>query len=204
MTYKNFSENRIDKINSLVKVLAFGWAVTAVTAGVLFAGSNASAGSDSLELRRLSILDEKGVARIVIGAPKPDPQINGTRYKRRSPSNGIQFNDKNGDEIGGIGALSDGSKTFCFDGKAGTSVHERICMYVLTNGRTGFLVNDENGKERARMELTSSDGGSEFALSDGEGRARVKIGVGADGTPSIETYDKNGKILRQGITQKDD
>lgn len=189
------TEARVKRLESIVKALALGWMFSAIAAGAYLLNPSVNAGSETLELRRLSIVDEKGVPRIVLGAPQPDPQINGKRYKRRSPSHGIQFNDQNGDENGGIGTLDDGSKTFCFDAKQGDLPHERICAFVFADGKTGFLVKDENGTGRASLGLSSAAGQTDLTLSDKDGKPRISLRVEPDGTPRFDMFDKDGKVL---------
>ena len=83
----------------------------ALGAAVILTISAATPGrtSDVLKVRKLIIEDEESVERIVIAAPVPDPLVQGKRIPRRSAANGIQINDSNGNERGGIVMLDDGS-----------------------------------------------------------------------------------------------
>jgi len=62
---------------------------------------------ESLTVKRLAVVDEKGKERVVISAPLPDPMINGKREKRDSPVSGILIYDPKGNERGGY-VTSDG------------------------------------------------------------------------------------------------
>jgi hypothetical protein len=53
-----------------------------------------------LALRRLAIVDEKGVERVIIATPAPDPIVSGKRLKRNGAVSGILINDRDGNERG--------------------------------------------------------------------------------------------------------
>jgi hypothetical protein len=54
-----------------------------------------------LVLRRLAIVDEKGVERVLIAAPAPDPIVGGKRFKRNGAVSGMLIYDRDGNERGG-------------------------------------------------------------------------------------------------------
>jgi hypothetical protein len=62
-----------------------------------------------LTLRRLTIVDEKGVQRVVIAAPAPDPIVQGKREKRQGEIAGILIYDKDGNERAGYATANDPS-----------------------------------------------------------------------------------------------
>ena len=57
--------------------------------------------SSELALRRLAIVDDKGIERVIIAAPVPDPIVAGKRVKRAGAVSGIVINDRDGNERGG-------------------------------------------------------------------------------------------------------
>ncbi len=57
--------------------------------------------SEALTVKRLTVVDEKGVERVVIAAPLPDPIVMGKRVKRDGPASGILIYDPKGNERGG-------------------------------------------------------------------------------------------------------
>jgi hypothetical protein len=57
--------------------------------------------SDSLTVRRLAVVDEKGIERVIIAAPLPDPMVQGKRIKREGAISGILIQDPKGNERGG-------------------------------------------------------------------------------------------------------
>jgi hypothetical protein len=142
----------------------------------------------NLRARQLTIIDEKGTERIYIGSPVPDPLMGGKRQKRRVPSTGVILNDPDGNETAGFGVLDDGTKTMCIDHKG----YERICTYFLPGGRSGFLVEDENQKDRVALGLNEA-GQSELLLNDGSGTSRARLRVDKDGTTRLELTDEKGR-----------
>ena len=55
---------------------------------------------DSLTVKRLAVVDEKGTERVIIAAPLPDPMVQGKRTPRAGPIAGILIQDPNGNERG--------------------------------------------------------------------------------------------------------
>jgi len=55
---------------------------------------------DSLTVKRLAVVDEKGIERVIIAAPLPDPMVQGKRVKRAGSISGILIQDPNGNERG--------------------------------------------------------------------------------------------------------
>jgi hypothetical protein len=54
-----------------------------------------------MTLRRLNIVDQKGVARVIIAAPAPDPVVGGTQHHRDGTVSGVIIADATGTERGG-------------------------------------------------------------------------------------------------------
>jgi hypothetical protein len=100
---------RMSQLKNYVVVLTFLWAGTI---GVWFMTTTSSnvaraAKPESLTVKRLAVIDDKGTERVVISAPLPEPMINGKREKRDSPVSGILIYDPKGNERGGY-VTSDG------------------------------------------------------------------------------------------------
>lgn len=126
--------------------------------------------SDTVKTRAVSIVDKNGVARIVLGAPVPNPAVNGKAEERRSPANGIAFNDANGNERGGIGMLDDGSMNLCFD----DAKTERNCLFLSPKLGNGLVLNDGNGNGRALIYLDQTSN-PHLMLVDDHGRPLVSL-----------------------------
>jgi hypothetical protein len=69
-----------------------------------------------------------------LGAPLPNPVVDGKTKVRRSPATGIIFNDSAGNERGGIGMLDDGSMNLCFD----DAKTERNCLFFMPKFGNGI------------------------------------------------------------------
>ena len=136
---------------------------------------------DRLRVRSLAVVDEHGAERVLIAAPLPNPVSGGKQSPRRSPAYGIQFNDKNGNEFGGITIADDGALVHCFDWAQG----EATCMFAMPSGEAGFEVSAAQGKTRGQL-LLSPNGDMSLILKDAEQRTRMQFRVSADGKASSE------------------
>jgi hypothetical protein len=125
---------------------------------------------DVLRARRLIIVDDKGVERVVIGAPLPDPVVNGKRVKRSGVVSGMIVLDAKGNERGGFStADASGEVLFALDSE--------------TQQETLFLVNPK--------------GGSHFSIFDGN-RNLVRMGV-LDGRPTLVVREKGVTLFEQPV-----
>jgi hypothetical protein len=101
-------DRRISQLKNYVVALALLWAGTT---GVWLMKTSPyvarAAQLESLTVKRLAVIDEKGTERVLISAPLPEPMINGKRGKRDSPVSGMLIFDPQGNERGGY-VTSDG------------------------------------------------------------------------------------------------
>jgi hypothetical protein len=125
---------------------------------------------ESLKTHALSIVDSNGVVRFVLGAPVPNPVVDGKTKERRSPATGIIFNDAAGNERGGIGMLDDGSMNLCFD----DAKAERNCLFFTPQFGNGIVFNDASGESRAILYL-DTNGAPHFLLRDEQGHPLVSL-----------------------------
>ena len=92
--------NRIERLERRFKLVTS--AFLAIIAIIVFAGWKAqSTSSEVLRVRQITIVDENGKERVWIGAPVPDPIVQGERRKRSSPVSGIILLDAKGNERSG-------------------------------------------------------------------------------------------------------
>jgi hypothetical protein len=120
---------------------------------------------ENFKTHGLSIVDSRGVVRLILGAPVPNPVEEGKTYERRSPGTGIIFNDAAGNERGGMGMLDpwqhesllrrcqSRTQLPVFVPKLGNGValndargETRAILYLDTNGAPHFLLKDEQGR----------------------------------------------------------
>jgi hypothetical protein len=86
-----------ERVRALTIVLLAG--VVAVTVG---AWQASPAQLEVLRVRQITIVDANGTDRVWIGAPVPDPIVQGKRLKRAGPASGIILLDAKGNERGGL------------------------------------------------------------------------------------------------------
>lgn len=158
-------------------------------ASVPRASSAQSAPSGILRVRGIIVEDEAGRARIVLGAPVPDP----SEGRRRSASVGLVINDPEGIERFGLGLTEDGSVGMGFDAPPGTGDprnRERINLGANADGTAFFrfvdgrtlvpfrLYTDE--ENRAWIEFL------EFEFADGAPRQVTRRRLGFSGWDTIQ------------------
>lgn len=104
----------------------------------------ADSSPQSLTVKRLAVVDDKGVERVVIAAPLPDPIVHGKRFKREGVISGILIYDPKGDERGGY-VTNDGENSGAFltldseDGQVFTA-------YANASGKDGASVTLQSDK----------------------------------------------------------
>jgi hypothetical protein len=169
MLTEDESRLMLDNLNNRISRLERRWnlGVLACLLGVglvLLTGwkPQPESAEENLRVHQLTVVDNKGTARVVLGAPLPDPMMGGKVQKRRSPFTGLLLNDVDGNERGGVGTLDDGTMTLCFDSNG----RERVCVFTLPKGLTGLMVNDD------------------------QGRTRSQVVVGPEGRPFLEMFDE--------------
>jgi hypothetical protein len=92
---------RIERLERRLKLVSVAFVLTLV--GLAVGGLRAQrAVSDDLRVRRITVVDEKGTERIWIGAPVPDPIVQGKRGKRTGTISGMILLDANGNERAGF------------------------------------------------------------------------------------------------------
>jgi len=122
----------------------------------------AAQANEVLRVRGLIVVDEKGVERVRIGAPLPDPMMFGRRISRGGSVSGILLSDANGMERSGYVTDNDYGNVF-------------FTLDSTTRGQHVLFVSDPNGGATLRMldrgtnginslSLEASDDGPSFKL----------------------------------------
>jgi hypothetical protein len=175
-----------------------------MTAGVVLRAHSAADdnhGSQQFETvsaRTLRIVDEQGHARFVIGAPLPNPVVQGKELPRSSPVVGIQFLDPNGNETGGLAIIDRvQGAALCFDYSGG----EAMC-FTKARDYKGITLLDPPAPGgqlgvagNSRAELSLDKGMPRLALSDKNGKDRLVLTIDNKDNPVIQTLDANGKPM---------
>ena len=113
---------------------------------------------DVLTVRGLVVVDDKGVERVRIGAPLPDPVVNGRRVPRQGVVSGMLIYDADGDERGG---------------------------YVTEEHGDAMLTLDAKGRQQTIF-IANRDGGANLSVWSGNNRNDNYVSVQAVPNPLIE------------------
>jgi hypothetical protein len=123
-----------------------------------------------LTVRGLVVVDERGVERVRVGAPLPDPIVQGKRVPRQGVVSGILIFDADGDERGG---------------------------YVTEAQGDAFLTLDSK-KEQQTIFIANRDGGANLSVWSGSNRNDNYVSIRAVPTPLIEIVHGGKKIFTAG------
>jgi hypothetical protein len=148
---------------------------------------------ERLTVRRLDVVDENGVIRMVLAAPTPPPIVDGIQYRRAFPVSGLVIYDNAGSERGGYGVADiEGTATVLAQDHAH---QDAIGWRVMPDGSVTFVVNERQPIVREPAL------GNRIVPASNYGH-RIKLGVAADGTPSIDLGDKQSRPrLRLTVTE---
>ncbi len=191
-------ENEINKIKDAVskleqrnrrltwsfRILLALW-VTTISATVVIHSANAemhdanadlsSTENSVLRVRGLIVVDQNGKERVQIGAPLPDPLLQGKRYKRDGSISGILLMDGEGNERSGY-FTSDIPSTVA------------LTLDTVAGQTAMFLANDETG---ANLQLADRDNGHEIRL------------VAVDNSPNVTVTRQGKKIFQLPETKEE-
>jgi hypothetical protein len=107
-----------------------------------------------IRTRKLVVVDDKDVARVVITQDPADGQ-------RRSRAAGITIHDGTGSERGGLSTMDDGSVVMALDAPVGVGspMRDRIGMVVWPDGSSYFMLIDNETKGVVKLISDSKGGG---------------------------------------------
>ena len=127
---------------------------------------------DVLIVRGLVVVDGNGRERVRLGAPLPDPVVNGKRLPRKAAVSGVLIFDADGDERGGY----------------------------VTSDKEGnaFLTLDAKTGQQALF-LANRDGGAHLTVWSGADRNSNYASIRAVPTPFVELVRGGKSIYRAGI-----
>lgn len=122
--------------------------------------------SGKLEVRakKIIIMDSNEIERIHLDSESSDVRILGKVFKRRAPASGIILFNSKGDETGGFVSLEDGTVSLTIDSYEENSVSERVSMFHMGSGESGFLIKDIDNKIRLKAQLKNN--AIEFKIFD--------------------------------------
>jgi hypothetical protein len=154
-------QQRISELERRLRRMQAAMAVMVLAGGACFLSGMARAvepPSDEVRTRRLVVVDDKGVARVVIGQDAKDTQ-------RRSRAAGITVFDDKGVERGGMGTMDDGGAVMALDAPqgVGSPMRDRIGMMVTPDGAAQLIVIDNRSYGVVKLE------------SQGDGRGGIRF-----------------------------
>jgi hypothetical protein len=158
------TETRLARLERRLRLTQAAWILSLVGVVVAGAGLAQPATPDEITVRRLNVVDEQGVARVIIAAPTPNPRIGGKEFPRRSPGYGVMLNDAEGNERGGFGMSGDGRVMMMLDHPS----KEAVGMFVFPDGRTGVILSPPSGETRATLQVEPG-GETQFFVKDADG-----------------------------------
>jgi hypothetical protein len=140
-------ERRVMILTRLTLAMAMIGVLGILTAfGGPTSSSNLAVSKDSvLVVRAISVVDSRGVERVRIAAPLPDPIMLGRRFSRGELVSGILIFDSEGNERGGYVTDESRNAAITLDEINRAAVHigtnDRGEAHVsLSNGRGGFAI----------------------------------------------------------------
>ncbi|QQS40391.1 MAG: hypothetical protein IPM63_13615 [Acidobacteriota bacterium] len=151
---------------------------------------------EKIRVRQIIVVDEKGVERIYIGSPVPDPKADGQQIQRIAPVTGITMNDENGNERNGWGIFPDGRQTFCLDYDKG--IGEALC---LTQGgeRSGLMIKDTKQRFNlilGRLAVGNDDDEAKLLMMGTDGKSSIRLQLTDDtGKPLIKVTGDKGESI---------
>ncbi|TYT26474.1 hypothetical protein FZO89_09515 [Luteimonas viscosa] len=145
---------------SLTAIAISSWALTS---------SNRAASTDRvITARGLIIQDPSGNARVVLGAPVPDPVVRGEVGKRVAPASGLLLFGPDGNERGGYLTVDEGGEAvLTLDSADGSA--EVFKVVANPDAGASLFVLHRNG---AGAMVTTYQGHPEFQLIDSNGVTR--------------------------------
>jgi hypothetical protein len=176
-----------------------------------------NASFDTLTVRRINVVDAKGMQRLVIASPDrmPDAVIRGKHYKRAIGSSaGLIFYDAKGGETGGLQTSTIGGQNqiamvfdYTHQPTEGIAMGKRESLDGKT-WSTGLSISDRrpyhpgpikssDGVERVSLQDENHD--AALVISDPQGHPRIRLGVDKDGKPYFKTLDEHGKVSHKGF-----
>jgi FtsP/CotA-like multicopper oxidase with cupredoxin domain len=143
------------------------------------ANQSGGAVSPVIKTRGVIIVDEKGRERVILGAPMPDPPVEGR--KRVHPGHGMMILDPEGYERFGVGLLDNGQMSMGFDAPPGKG--------------------DDRNRERLHF-IADPEGGATIRFLNRKTSVPGRIRLGEDDNLYLEFIDvqkDKNKVIKRKI-----
>lgn len=148
---------------------------------------------------------------MTLAAVAPNPVMDGVELERVAPFSGIIVRDERGNERGGLGYIGerDGRVLWALDhdtiDAVGTVVApDGSIMQIMNQAPRPESENEPARPVQTRLHLkVAADGSPEVALSDAEGRPRIRLALTEDGAGALEFLDANGRVVHALVPEHD-
>lgn len=171
---------------------------------------------ENLTVRRIDVVDSKGVIRMTIAGELPGSVIDGVEYKKSQPVGGILLRDEKGNERGGFAYGSTYQlPLLALDYPTG----EAIGFNVLKDGSANFMILSRppditdatlgparlpGGPQYTGIRLSmSKDGVPGVNVNDRHDRPRLRLTVTQEGYGAIEFLDAGGQVVQTIAPERD-
>lgn len=134
----------------------------AMSAAAFIGGAAASDAPDQLTLKRLTIVDDAGTPRMIIGSHLPDPPMLGRRAGRGMTGHGILLVDQNGTERGSFITIDESDSAMMSLDNVGRMV---VQMAAGPVGGARLMMRDDDGSD---IRMGAYAGGPYVRLAKGE------------------------------------
>lgn len=163
---------------------------------------------DEITVKRINIVDDKGVNRMIISNQErmEQPILFGKKYKRALNPAGIIFYNEKGDECGGI-AISKNPETNTYALAFDYDNADAIGLLTQQNNRTnayksGIVINDKDlsgkiGGNTNRINLMTDNGNSSLVINGPDEKPRIIISVDSLGNPLLKMINNQGKLIKE-------
>jgi hypothetical protein len=159
--------HRVRRLERQLKAVTALWLLT-LLAVVIVAAKPQGDPPDKLRVRQITIVDEKGTERVWIGAPLPDPIVQGKRQTRSGPISGIVLLDAKGNERTG---------------------------YATSDASGEVFLGLDSEKEQETLFLVNPGGGGHVSVFDKDGNL-ARLGI-LDGRPFLQLRQKKEIVFEQ-------
>jgi hypothetical protein len=160
--------DRVRRLERQLKAVTALWLLTLAAVVFVAAQPQAAAPPDKLRVRQITVVDDKGTERVWIGAPLPDPIVEGRRRTRSGPISGIVLLDAKGNERTG---------------------------YATSDGSGEVFLGLDSEKEQQTLFLVNPGGGGHLSVFDKDGNL-ARLGI-LDGRPFVQLRQKKEIVFEQ-------
>lgn len=192
--------------------------LTCVVGVMLFSGAAATKNNnfDEITVQRINLVEPDGTLRMVISdhAKLPGIIVRGKEQAFERPQAGMLFYNDEGSENGGLifgghrnakGDVVDSGGSLSFDRYDANQIVQLAGVDDKEDRFAGFIVSDSApaGASHRRIWVgRGDDGAAVVQLMDANGKKRISMEVGADGTPRLSFLDADGKVVNQLMPAK--